>query len=354
MKTRLVRVARLTLAIGAMAYPIALIAVWLLMRFVGERWWLTTVLLYLPRAGWALPLPLFTLALLFAFRKRWLLTQLVAAVVVILPLMGLRFSSRGTAPAGAATLRVVSLNTGSDRFGARGLAAQLAAARPDLIVLQEARVDDRAALQALLPDFHIELRDQFLAASRYPIELQPTPAMIEVGGVRRDPFFLSFDWLVPAGRIRVYDVHPISPRDGLENLRWRGLHDNLARGRFIERRLSDQVALNAELRVRSLEAVVENARQAGLPVLIAGDTNLPDGSWALARILGRYQDGFLEVGRGFGYTFPAIKRAWMRIDRVLADGHFRFLDFAVLEPRVSDHLAVQADLAFSGGRPAPK
>jgi endonuclease/exonuclease/phosphatase family metal-dependent hydrolase len=35
---------------------------------------------------------------------------------------------------------------------------------------------------------------------------------------------------------------------------------------------------------------------------------------------------------------------WMRIDRILAGSRFRFLDAATISPRVSDHLAIAADL----------
>jgi len=60
-------------------------------------------------------------------------------------------------------------------------------------------------------------------------------------------------------------------------------------------------------------------------VLIAGDTNLPGLSWALATLLGDYHDAFDEAGRGFGYTYPAWHRSWLRIDRVLGGPRLRFL-----------------------------
>ena len=37
----------------------------------------------------------------------------------------------------------------------------------------------------------------------------------------------------------------------------------------------------------------------------------------------------------------------MRIDRVLADGRFRFLSFEVLGPRLHDHLSVAAELELT-------
>ena len=89
------------------------------------------------------------------------------------------------------------------------------------------------------------------------------------------------------------------------------------------------------------------------PVLIAGDTNLPGSSWAFGHCFGGFQDGFATVGNGFGYTFPSTPRhePWMRIDRVLADYHFRFLSFDVGPGLLSDHRPVIADLELEAQRP---
>ena len=83
------------------------------------------------------------------------------------------------------------------------------------------------------------------------------------------------------------------------------------------------------------------------PVVIAGDTNLPGLSWAFAHWLGDYTDGFSAAGTGFGYSFPAPRTPWMRIDRIMADRHFRFGEFRVIDSYISDHFAVMADLELT-------
>ena len=101
---------------------------------------------------------------------------------------------------------------------------------------------------------------------------------------------------------------------------------------------------NTQERLDQVRALAADAAKSSDPVLIAGDTNLPGLSWAFSHWLGEFSDGFAEVGRGFGYSYPAQRMVWMRIDRILAGPRFRFLDAATISPRVSDHLAVAADL----------
>jgi endonuclease/exonuclease/phosphatase (EEP) superfamily protein YafD len=79
--------------------------------------------------------------------------------------------------------------------------------------------------------------------------------------------------------------------------------------------------------------------------VLAGDTNLPSLSETLGRYLSSYADGFKEAGWGLGYTFPANRRrAWMRLDRVLASAPLRFVRFETGTSSISDHRCVVAEL----------
>jgi endonuclease/exonuclease/phosphatase family metal-dependent hydrolase len=112
------------------------------------------------------------------------------------------------------------------------------------------------------------------------------------------------------------------------------------------------VARNTALRLAQLEAIAATARQSPDPVIIAGDTNLPGLSWAFAHWLGNYTDGFSAAGTGFGYSFPAPRTAWMRIDRIIAGPGFSFRDCRVIGSYISDHFAMQADLELTPGKAA--
>src|ERR1700722_936883 len=82
------RTARVLATLLAIGYPAALLAV-VALRFIGERWWVTTVALYLPRLGFALPLPFVVLAA--ALRSaRLLALQASSIALLIFPLLGLR------------------------------------------------------------------------------------------------------------------------------------------------------------------------------------------------------------------------------------------------------------------------
>jgi endonuclease/exonuclease/phosphatase family metal-dependent hydrolase len=140
----------------------------------------------------------------------------------------------------------------------------------------------------------------------------------------------------------------MSPREALDRLRGKGISEELWSGRLLRFTNPPDLAANSALRLAQLKAVADDARRSPYPVIIAGDTNLPQLSWVLRHVLSDFRDGFDEVGSGFGYTYPISRRGpWMRIDRILAGPGLRFYAFEVVEPPVSDHLAVVADLELA-------
>jgi endonuclease/exonuclease/phosphatase (EEP) superfamily protein YafD len=329
----------------AVSYPIALIAIVLALRFVGERWWVTTVALYVPRLGFVLPLPFLTLALVIWGPRRLLVSQAVAALVWLFPLMGYELPGAASPTPGAFHLRVVTCNIATGLYGNDAILAMLHATDADVIMLQETTPAEYAILPPGLPGYSVRISGQFLLASRFPVEEVVEPPKIPHYGLARSPRFVRYRVSTPAGVLRIYNVHPISPRDGLEELRGEGLRREIVGGHIFQGGAAATVTKNATLRLAQLQAIADDARQSTEPVIIAGDTNLPTRSWALAHFFGDLRDGFSDAGSGLGYTYPVPRRRpWMRIDRVLADQHFRFVHFEVIRTRASDHLAVMADL----------
>jgi len=141
-------------------------------------------------------------------------------------------------------------------------------------------------------------------------------------------------------------VHPISPRDGLESVRGDGIRTQFLRGDLFNTRARAVVAQNTAIRMGQLQDIAAAARSySSTPLVIVGDTNLPDLSWAFARLLGQYGDAFTSAGSGFGYSYPSPHEAWMRIDRILADKtHFRFRSYEVINKYISDHYAITSEL----------
>jgi vancomycin resistance protein VanJ len=342
---RVLRGMSIVLAAG---YLLGLIAVTLAFPLVGERWWITTALLYLPRFGFALPLPFVILALALFGPRRLLLLLPLPILLLVFPIMGckLNLTADSAGPATAAergTLRVLSYNVGSTDDPAEVMKV-IGSVRPDIVLIQEHTDSLEEALAASLGDFKRHSAGQFAIASRYPIADVYLPPKIPMEGSEpRSPRFVRYRLETPLGPLHVLNVHPVSPRNGLEEARGDGLLQGLRQGRFGTDEGIAVMQGNSNLRRRQIELIAAEAARSPYPTLIAGDTNLPEGSWIYRRSLSQFTDGFAEVGRGFGYTYPA-GRAWMRIDRILVDQRLLVRTFAVLPDRASDHLAVMADI----------
>jgi vancomycin resistance protein VanJ len=328
----------------ALAYPLALFLVVLALRYVGERWWLTGGLAYLPRLGFALPLPFIVAALVLVGERRLLASQAVALGLIVFPLMGLVLPGP-TGGSGGAKLRVMSFNINSALGGADKIAAEVDRYSPDIVVMQEIGRSGEDLTQRLSARYPaVKVSTQFLVASRYPILSLVEPPRIPLYGNTRSPRFIALTVDTPFGTLALYDVHPISPREGLSAIRGRGLRRELLSGRLLAGANAPLLRANNMLRSLQVEAIAALAAREPHPVIIAGDTNLPGLSAIFRRNLAKYHDGFVDAGSGFGYTFPANKTPWMRIDRILASDTLRFVHFEVGDSKVSDHRSVIADL----------
>jgi endonuclease/exonuclease/phosphatase (EEP) superfamily protein YafD len=312
-------------------------------RFVGEATWQTTVLLYLPHA--ALLLPTAGIAVLQALvgPRRLLVVTLATFVVILFPIMGISLGGE-RAPSEGPRLRLLTYNVDSGNRGVVEIVRQITMAEPDVVLLQESIWFVDNAVAAALPGFSFHRSGEFFIASRYPIQGIIEPKTIDLHGVERSPRYIGYTVDSALGPIDIWNVHPISPRDGFDELRGEGIRHELESGRIFAGDGS-QLMSNTELRRLQAEAIAAAAARSKNKVIIAGDTNLPVASRILADNLGEYQDAFAEVGRGFGYTFPAHRLLpWMRIDRIFAGPEFRFIRVQVGDLHGSDHHCVFADI----------
>jgi endonuclease/exonuclease/phosphatase (EEP) superfamily protein YafD len=337
--------ATLVCAVAA-GYPVALLLGVCAFRFIGERWWVTGVGLYVPRIVFGLPLPVLVLALVAVRHARLLWTQAVAALVLVFPLMGFCLPRPTFGNAHAPTLRVLSynVNSGHQMGDFADVLAEVARYAPDIAFLQE--VGSAEKLEPLLkgqyPDVYAA--NQFVVAARYPIVSTSLPDPVLVHGRTHTPRFLRLEIDSPLGRIVFYDVHPVSPREALWRVVWGGRR-GLLTGRSFNSINASAFYENSALREQQAAAFGSAAEHESDPVIIAGDTNLPDLSWVLGRYLSGFQDGFVEAGWGFGYTFPTDRHGpWMRIDRIFASRALRFVHFEVGTSKASDHRCVVADV----------
>lgn len=335
----------------AFAYPLALAAIALGFSRVGERWWVTAAGLYAPRLLFAIPLPLLVAALLLARAPRFLWTQLVAAVLVLFPLMGLVVSRRPTVTPNAPTLRVLSFNVDSAAFGAENVAASIALHAPDVVMLEESpwggQPGEAPLLAALRRNYaYVVPAAQFIVASRYPLVKSPSPQSLHLGGRARMPLFERYEAETPIGKLALFAVHPTSPRGVLHVKHFRAaLHQVRTGGIFVGDPEAD-VSSNAALRSLQIGAATRAAATETLPVLLAGDTNLPGLSAVARESFAGFTDGFGAAGNGFGYTYPST-HPFLRLDRILVSDKLRFVSFQVDCEGVSDHLCVVAEVQAS-------
>jgi len=246
----------------------------------------------------------------------------------------------------APTLRVLSYNVNAAWGGAEAIIEEIDRYSPDVVVLQE--ISDAEPLSRLLRSRYptVDASGQFLVATRYALSSVVEPERLPYYGRLRSPRFLKQMLDTPLGRIVLYNVHPISPREVLFALRGeRGLRREIGSGRLFGGATAPNIEENVGLRALQVRTFAEAAAKETEPVIIAGDTNLPGLSPVLHRYLSQYEDGFAKAGGGLGYTFPTNKwRPWMRIDRILATDQLRFVRFDVGKSLASDHRCVVADL----------
>ncbi len=317
------------------------------LRFLGESWWVTAVALYLPH--WVLlgPIGAMAIAAVAFGPRRLLFLHAGAALIVLFPVMGVALGGAVDGTAGSPRLRVVSYNVGSGARSIPGIVAQIKYLEPDLVLLQESNPEVNAAVAAGFPGYQTLASTQFFYVSRGALSALYEPPKIALPGadgaaVDRSPRFVRATVETALGPLDVYNIHPISPREALTSIHGDSFLGSLRTGDH------HIITENTLLRRLQAEAIVALAATSPRPVLLAGDTNLPQSSRILAGTLGRWRDGFDEVGRGLGYTFPVTRRGpWMRIDRIFADDKLRFLQFGTGESAASDHHCVWAELERS-------
>ncbi|MBN1608715.1 MAG: endonuclease/exonuclease/phosphatase family protein [Polyangiaceae bacterium] len=330
----------------ALGYTAALLGIIVGFRFVGERWWVTVVAMYLPRVGFAIPLPVVVLAAVL-WAPRWVLaTQALSVYLLLFPLMGLNLGfGRVWTETGGLEIRLASYNV---HYNARTLDSMVAEVRsyePSVVLMQEAYAGLNMKLRAAFAGWHVHLHDQFFVASRWPIrDVYLPPNLVYPKRGTGGPHYVRYTLETSLGLVDVFNVHPTSPREGFEELRGGGFRYELQSGRAFAGNGPSLVKFNTLRRRRQVEGLAAAARASRRPVIIAGDTNLPGLSWLLNARLGGYRDGFSSVGWGFGYTYPT-KRPWLRLDRVMTNDRLRVTDFRIGSGRASDHLCVFAAIA---------
>ena len=313
---------------------------------LGDAWWPATVLLFIGRWIFLLPLAVLVPAVLVV-RRSLLVPLALAALVVAGPVMGFRTGWRRLLPHSAGThVRLVTFNANNDARVAADLPLILAGWDADIVALQEC---DEVIAEAArrIPAWHLHVVRQLCLLSRYPIldtQVMDRSALEQVNEDEAAHIGGSGDVAryalqTPQGVVSVTNLHLETPRKGLEDL---------LQGAFNPSRL------RANTHLRAIESTlarrwVDSSRS---PALVAGDFNTPVESRIFQKSWADLTDAFSRAGFGLGMTKD---NGWIkvRIDHVLS-GPGWVADRAVVGGDLgSDHLPLIVDLTLVGGSRRP-
>ena len=312
-------------------YGLATVGLWLIVHETGDRWWPVTVFLFGPRWVWLLPLvPLAVAAAWIRRQALWVL--LSAACIVLFPVMGFQVPWRLAIPHPheGPHLRILTCNL--HKQDAAALVAVVAAAEPDVVVIQEWPAQ-QAAPAFGRGNWQVSTNGELLLASRYPICKVDDLA---VGSWPTPGNAVCYELETPGARVRLINLRLASPHPQLEDLRW---HSPLGPA---------EVQSNSVLRLEQARIISDYATTLGPSTLLAGDFNTPWGSVILRQCWSRFANAFSMGGCGFGNTYRA---PWMstRIDYILAGPAWRCRRCRLGPDVGSPHRPLIADLEYIAG-----
>ena len=306
---------------------IALLAVWVLLRLAGERWWPATLLLFSPR--WLLSIPLALLLPLAVLCRRSLAVLGTAAIVIAGPIMGLCLPWRRVFPAPQGEmLHVLSCNAHGNALNVQALADLIRQSDPDVVAIQERPTDVRPLF--MNGQWHVFLDGELCLASRYPGR---RVREIVADGDWGLGIAVHYELFTRAGGIQFYNVHLASPQSSFSAM----LRN--------EPGASARIQANSDDRRRQVQTLATDASDLADPVVLAGDFNTPDDSPLFSHSLYSFSDAFSYAGAGFGWTYRTSDTL-ARIDHLLARGPLRFRRCYVGPQVGSPHRPLMAELTL--------
>jgi endonuclease/exonuclease/phosphatase (EEP) superfamily protein YafD len=316
-------------------------------HFGADRWWFGALNLYLPQAMWLVPGVLLTLISL-GIARQWAWLPGFCVIWVLGPIMGLNWSLQASSePAGTVPVRVMTCNAKYGKYDVAALIGDIGLYKPDVVLLQDATGSLNGALGKLFRTWHVRSFEQYVIASRLPLDkadVKPMDFFLEKRNCLRCRI------LIGKTVVTLYNVHFQSPRDGLNAFRT-ARHDPWYLPRAII-----QFENNVEDRLTQARVIREYIRQEQGPVIVAGDLNSSDSSQVCATLRDAdLHDAFAEGGMGYGYTYghdllqhrlPWFHVSWMRIDHIMMSSQLQSRRCWTGTGKASEHRPVIADLVL--------
>ena len=316
------------LATWCWLYLVAVVTYWLFLRVEGDRWWPATLLLFGPRWIPAIPM-LVLLPWALGCCRRSLKVLAAVGFVLAVPIGGFCVPMRRVAASKQGlTVRILSCNTHyKNVMNMAALTKLIADEDPDIISLQEwdsgMRLD---VFGAARPYAHQD--GEFLIASRWPLRaLGDEPWRKAPRGTR------MFEIQSPAGAFHIGNVHLASPHEAFG----KAMHRKPDWKKAIEWNRLHRLYGAEDIRRLGLESVV--------PILFAGDFNLPTDSAIYREQLGDFTDAYSNAGFGFGMTYHVTWTS-VRIDHILGSPGWKCAECRVGPNLGSPHRPVIAEMRW--------
>ena len=311
------------------AYTAAVVAVWLTLHLLADRFWPATLMAFGPRWPYGLPLLiLIPVSLLPSRRIRHLGLLTATALLVLLGVMDFRLGIGRSSQ--ARSLRLMTHNVGFSHITPQLLNAFLTAEHVDIATLQECPL----AAEALEPlGWHAFSRYNECLLSRFPVDVVDVRDPMDIWKLGGSGDIARYEIQTPAGRLKLQSVHLETIRDGLEAIL---VHKFAGVPEFTANR--NECALESRL-------AREWSQRGRGDLIVTGDFNLPVESAIFKNSWGDLRNAFSSCGRGLGYTKMT---SWfgIRIDHVLLGDGWTCNDARVLaSPYGGDHRPMIVDLA---------
>lgn len=320
------------------AYPALVVLLWGIMFYGGDRWWPATILLFSPR--WLFSVPIILFVPIAVWHDRWLLVPLVISLLIVfVPFMGFNLplsEVTGPAPTGAMVLRVLTCNIHTGDMDLNRLSSLIKETAADIVALQECPRE----LKLSVPDgWRIIQEGELAVLSRY--ELRPGRSLQAMHPPHTWPRTSLLPCVVaaPGGDIAFCAVHLPSPRYGLQTIFDKTTILNFSRKGLLVKETAD--------RRRTSQDVAHAVASLPLPVIVAGDFNMPDDSTIFREFWGGYANAFSIAGLGYGWTVSSNVRGLkisVRVDHVLVGKGFEVLKCGIGADVGSDHFPLMTDI----------
>lgn len=338
-----------------------LLVCWIGLRFVGHHNPTTAFLQFLPSWLWSIPCLIMVMPGLVASPLRAGLPLLGAVLLYLGPGLGyqLRATPSPSVLVADNVLRVLTYNRGQSQ--GTSLQPFKNTWQPDLLALQDSGGRAQAYLEA---DGYQEFSygdsaGEFLLLSKHPIinaRLLVHEAVGDGGEPRQVALGARFEIDWRGHRVAVYNVHLPTHRGMLLSERNGGFIAGvvgLPGTPLAPKRHHREAYWKASL--AQAQWLAQQVRQESLPTIAVGDFNNPPFGPFYASLREVLDDGHVEAGHGYGYSFPgstnnplALFRPWLRIDYVFhSKGHWRARNHVTEPARTSQHRAVFAELALT-------